>query len=382
MLLAVPILSSPVGGEPQPNTYSVAQWFDSPPDEPYPEIDDKGRITLSIAAPQAKKVELLFGEWDVEPQALMRGDDGEWTITYGPVKPGLYSYWFRVDGQRSIDPRNPKVKTGTEVYGNFVEVPGQPPSFDALQAVEHGTTEIVRYRSTDGKRERRLFVYLPPGYDPKGESRYPALYLRHGGGDDEASWIQSGRADLILDNLIAEGNAEPMIIVMPNGLTDGSWAGGSSPEGMRTLEDELMRDIIPLVESRYRVKEGRENRAIAGLSMGGGQSFIMGLRQLDSFAWIGNFSSGYLSSIEFDLDELFPKLKERVNNPRKPLRMLWMGCGDLDPRFAGYLNLVEALRERQVPVRPLNSSGGHEWSVWREQLHAFLQHVFKDAKGE
>ena len=205
------------------------------------------------------------------------------------------------------------------------------------------------------------------------------LYLRHGGGDDDHSWMQDGRAGVILDNLLAGGAATPMIIVTTNGMTDGTWSHGSSREGMQLLEDELIHDVIPLIERSYRAVPDREHRALAGLSMGGGQAFVIGLRQLPTFAWIGQFSSGLLADKDFDLPAWAPALRDSAS-VNGQLRLLWIGCGDSDPRWNGHLNLMDDLKARGVRAEFHSSSGGHEWNVWRDQLRQLLPVLFTKAK--
>jgi enterochelin esterase family protein len=270
------------------------------------------------------------------------------------------------------------VKIGTELYGSVVEVPGTPTRFDEIQAVPHGVTQVLTYLSTPLKRGRNLHVYLPPAYFTEPANRFPVLYLRHGGGDNESSWGQeSGRAPVILENLLAKKEALPMIIVMSNGLTDGSWAGGSTKEGMLQLEQELLVDIIPLVEKQFRVQPGAAHRALAGLSMGGGQAYIMGLRNLDKFSWIGEFSAGILSDTSFDINERIPGIYEKATEINKHLKLLWIGCGTDDPRIVGHQQLAATLQQKGIRHEVYNIPGGHEWKVWREELHRFLTKLFR-----
>lgn len=368
------------GAEQRPNDYSVKAWFASKPEPHYPLVHADGRIDFRLKTPTATHVDLLFGEWDVKPQPMIRNDQGEWSLTVGPVAAEIYCYTFSIDGNRTIDLGNPAVKAGTEVYGSVVEVPGSPPRFDEVQGNVHGVTQILEYQSTPLQRLRGLYVYLPPEYEVDPERRFPVLYLRHGGGDNEASWTRDGRAGVILENLLSRQLAVPMVIVMTNGLTDGSWAGGSSPEGMALLERELLEDVIPLVEKRYRVSVDRTDRAIAGLSMGGGQAFIMGLRHLERFAWIGEFSAGLLSAADFDVDQHLPGILADVPAVNQKLRLLWLGCGDADPRYNGYRNLADRLAQRGLKVKAQDSIGGHEWKVWRHQLHDFMKEIFQPVK--
>lgn len=343
-----------------------------------PVVHRDRHISFRLKAPAAKEVKLLFGEWNIQPQALAKDSSGAWGISIGPVAPGIYSYLFSVDGVAMPDMANPIVKSGTELYASIVEVPGYPARFDEVQVVAHGVTTIITYPSTPLKRLRNMYVYLPPEYATQPNRRFPVLYLRHGGGDNESSWSQeSGRAPVIMDNLLAKQEAVPMIIVMPNGLTDGSWAGGSSKAGMEQLEQELLLDILPLIEKNYRVQPGREQRAIAGLSMGGGQAYVMGLRNLGKFAWIGEFSSGLLSDPAFDINERAPGIFNNAAQVNQQLKLLWIGCGTNDPRIPGHQKLVDNLQQRGIRHQVYNIPGGHEWLVWRQQLHRFLPQLFR-----
>lgn len=343
-----------------------------------PEVHSNGEITFRMRGPEAKKVSLLFGEWDIQQKDMKKDSTGVWSITIGPVQPGIYSYLFSSDGVKTADLANPVIKRGTELYGSIVEVTGNGLAFDEWQQMPHGSIHIIRYASKSLKRLRSMYVYLPAEYLQEPGRKFPVLYLRHGGGDNESSWTQeSGRADVILENLVAAKKAVPMIIVMPYGLTDGSWAGGSTKEGMELLEEELLRDIMPYIGTHYRVMPGRENTAIAGLSMGGGQAYIMGLRHLEKFAWIGQFSSGLLSDENFDINERAPGIFNHPSDINRKLRLLWIGCGKDDPRMPGHTRLAENLNTQGIKHTVFNISGGHEWKVWRLQLHAFLQQLFK-----
>ena len=357
------------------NTYSTKGWY-GPPKPPFsPVVNKDNSITFRTKAKDATKVALLFGEWDVKPQAMVKDTDNSWAVTISPVKPGIYSYQYSVDGAATLDLKNPVTKIGTEIYSSIVEVPGSPPRFDEVQNVPHGTLTIHSYMSSSLKRNRGVYVYLPPQYYTQPAAKFPVLYLRHGGGDSESSWSQpAGRANIILDNLIAGKKAVPMIVVMTNGLTDGTWAGGSTREGVKMLEDELLNDVIPLVEKTYRAKKGRAYRAITGLSMGGGQAFVMGLRNLQTFAWVGEFSSGTLSDKDFEMDKELPGLMDASLN--KKLGLLWIGCGENDPRFPGHQVLANTLTKKGIKFKNLTMPGGHEWRVWREELAGFYQNIF------
>lgn len=359
------------------NTYSIQGWWGPPPPPFSPVVTADGRITFRIKAPKASAINLLFGEWNVTPQPMPKDSSGVWTITINPVPPGIYAYLFSVDGVQTLDFNNPVTKAGTQVYSSIVEVPGTPPRFDQLQQVPHGSLDIISYYAKGLQRMRSMYVYVPPQYFTNPQTSFPVLYLRHGGGDNESSWTQAaGRADVIVENLIAEGKAVPMIIVMTNGLTDGTWAGGSTPKAMNSLEGELLTEVLPLIEKRYKVRQEAAGRAIAGLSMGGGQAFVMGLRHTEKFAWVGEFSAGLLSTVDLNLDTLLPGIvNAQTLNPN--LKLLWIGCGKADPRYIGHLDLIRTLQKRNIRYEFHDGSGGHEWSVWRAQLAGFAQKIFR-----
>ncbi len=378
LLLTVFLLVKEASAQNLPvNTYSTKTWY-GPPAPPFsPVLNKNHSITFRIKAKNATTVNLLFGEWNVVPQPLTKDTAGIWSITIKPVQPDIYSYVYSVDGVQTLDMNNPVTKIGTQIYSSIIEVPGTPARFDELQNAPHGVMEIHRYLSTPLKTIRGLNVYLPPQYFSEPKRSFPVLYLRHGGGDNETSWSQpAGRADVILENLIAQKKAVPMIIVMTNGLTDGTWAGGSTSEGMKILEDELLKDVIPLVKKTYRILPDKNSTAIAGLSMGGGQAFVMGLHNLDKFAWIGEFSAGLLSDKDFDMDSLLPGIIT-PNNLNSKLKLLWIGCGTIDPRYPGHLAVVDQLKKKGIRYQFHDTPGGHEWKVWRVELAGFMENLFK-----
>lgn len=358
--------------------FSTSGWWKPAAPKFSPVVHDNKSITFRLKAPEAHDVSLLFDEWDVVAQPMSRNQDGVWSITLDSVKPRLYQYNFLVDGLKIIDPVNPDVKAGTMVYGSVVEVSGDQPRFDEEQPVAHGDVHILKYTSTSLHQLRKMYVYVPAAYFDQPTKQFPVLYLRHGGGDNESSWVKDGRAAVILDNLIAANDANPMLIVMTNGLTDGSWAGGSTVEGMQKLENELLQDVIPFVEKRYRVRSDKRGRAIAGLSMGGGQAFVIGLRNLDKFSYIGQFSAGILSDGNFDYNQYLPGVIENPEKVNQQLRLLWISCGNKDPRYQGHLNLIGNLKKKNINFEFHELPFGHEWQFWRLQLHDFASQIFND----
>lgn len=359
------------------NTFSTEGWWKPAGEKFSPVIHSDNKITFRVSAPKATKVELIFDEWDIVPRDMKRNDKGVWSITIGPTPPRMYQYTFRVDGVNIPDMKNPTVKAGTEIYGSVVEVPGlDAPRFDEQYALG-GDIHILNYTSTPMNLFRNVWVYVPLEYYDNPDKKYPVLYLRHGGGDAESSWVKDGRAAVIMDNLIAAGRATPMIVVMTYGFTDGSWAGGSSAEGMDTLEKELLTDVIPLIERRYRVNTDKSHRAIAGLSMGGGQAFVLGMRNLDKFSYIGEFSAGVLSDDKFDYDKYIPKVIDNPARVNEALKLLWISCGTKDSRYQGHLNFVRQIRDKGIKCEFNESQWGHEWQFWRLELNNFASKIFK-----
>jgi enterochelin esterase-like enzyme len=340
-----------------------------------PQVNPDRTVTFRLRAPEASQVSLSFAG----SKPMTKDAAGVWSATVGPLAPEIYQYNFVVDGVRILDPGNPNLKNGRTPDASIVEVPGNPPRFDEVQPVPHGALQIRMYPSTPLKKLRKLYVYTPPHYDTEASRRFPVLYLRHGSGDTEENWSDTGRAGVILDNLIARGKAVPMIVVMPNGDTDGSWAGGSSPEGIELLGQELLTDIIPMIEKTYRVARGRENRAIAGLSMGGGQAFTIGLKHMDQFAWVAEFSSGLVSDTEFRLDHHLPGFLDHPDEVNRKLRLLFLSCGTEDPRYPGQLDLTDLLKAHNIKYAWFPTPGVHEWKVWRNALNEFAQKLFQPA---
>jgi len=356
------------------NTYHSSGGTSSQPRLVSPEVNPDRTIVFRIRAPQAAQVVLQFSG----SRPMTKDPAGIWTATVGPLEPEIYQYNFVVDGVRILDPSNPNLKNGRTLDASIVEVPGNPPRFDQLQSVPHGALSIRSYLSTPLKKPRKLYVYTPPQYDTEPSRRFPVLYLRHGSGDTEENWSDTGRAGIILDNLISRRKAVPMIVVMPNGDTDGSWAGGSSPEGIEMLSQELLTDIIPMIDKTYRVAAGRENRAITGLSMGGGQAFTIGLKHLDLFAWVGEFSSGLVSDTEFKLDKHLPGFLDHPDDVNRKLKLLFLSCGTEDPRYPGQLDLGDKLKQHGIRFVWYPTPGVHEWKVWRHALAEFAQMLFQE----
>jgi len=363
------------------NTYSVRDWWNGSRIPFSPEIHKNGSVTFRLKTTGGKQVYLLIGDWQSERFTMNQTEHDLWELTVPNLLPGIYTYLFEVDGNHYPDLRNPSVKVGTEIYGSVLEIRGANDSKESWNPNgEYGIDHIHRFYSPSLKQFRNYIVHTPPGYNTsKKNTAYPVLYLRHGGGDHSHSWMDDGRAGIILDNLISSGTATPMIIVMPECLTDGSWAGGSDPEGIHLLEKELFEIIMPDVESVYQPLTGSAHTAIAGLSMGGGQSFLIGFNHPDRFGWIGEFSSGLLSAVEFDIEDRIPGFSQKIPDYNEALKLVYLACGKDDPRYFGHLEFERKLYSLGLHHQFHEQPGGHEWNVWRSELSNFLKLIFKPA---
>jgi len=341
-----------------------------------PVVNDDSGVTFSIKAPDAKKVSLSF---QMENYPMKKDAEGVWSVTVGPVDPEGYTYAFTVDGLKVLDPANPQMQIGQAPSWSLVTVPGNPPRFYEMQDVPHGTIHIHKYYSTTQEVNRELYVYTPPGYN--ANKKYPVLNLRHGGGDNETAWYVVGDAANILDNLLAEGKIVPMIVVMTNGNVEKQTEGGAyGEEGITIMANELFTDVIPLIEKEYKVYTDQHHCAMAGLSMGGGQSFYIGLKNVDQFDWIGSFSSGIfggISGVEFDAEKQVPGILTKSDDFNKELKLFYLSCGEQDPRLEHTNKVVDQFKENKLNVVYETFGGTHEWKVWRHSLRNFLQLLFK-----
>jgi enterochelin esterase-like enzyme len=345
-----------------------------------PVINNDLSVAFLLKAPNAKEVSLIFGA-EMKSYPMIKNDEGVWSTTIGPVNPEYYTYSFLVDGLKILDPSNPEMQVGQAPDFSLVNIPGSPPRFDELQAVPHGDINILRYHSTVQEVNRKLYVYTPPGYNFSSSKKYPVFYLRHGGGGNETSWYIEGCAAMILDNLIAEGKIIPMIVVMTNGNLENQTVGGAySKEGISAMTEELFKDVVPLIEKHYKVYTDKGHRAIAGLSMGGGQSFYMGLRNIDKFSWIGSFSSGIFGGIQgltFDAEKEVPGILTNSEYFNKQLKLLYLSVGEQDPRMEFTNKVVDQFRQNNLHLKYETFEGTHEWKVWKHSLRNFLQLLFK-----
>lgn len=345
-----------------------------------PQVDRDDRVTFRLKAANATNVQLRCE--GVPGANLLKDAMGVWSFTTPPLEPDIYAYSFVVDGLRIIDPGNPLLKANLLNTESEVHVPGPKSLPWEINDVPHGLTHRHLYKSAVADDERDFVVYTPPGYDPSARKRYPVLYLLHGFSDDARAWSTSGRANIILDNLIARGQAKPMIVVMPlgYGVMDYVWTSLQSPRSyelrwlsIRKFREMMSMEIMPQVEQAYRVKSDRESRAIAGLSMGGAESLFIGLNEPEQFAWIGAFSAGGLTNFS----EAFPQIDA---GEKLQLRLLWMACGTEDQRLDNNHRLNQWLKSKGVENTWVETPGMHDFRAWRRHLAQFLPQLFQARK--
>ena len=320
-----------------------------------PEIRADRTVTFRIIAQKAETVELT-GEFLEAAVLLTKDESGVWSVTLGPIEPETYEYEFRVDGVPLVDIGNPAVKYNSTpgIVSSLLSVPGDEPRFFDARPVPHGAVDVRWYESASVETTRRLHVYTPPEYD-ESSTRYPVLYLLHGASGDDGSWMSLGGANLILDNLIATNEMDPMIVVMPFGYA--YRPGSVDRQRQRTgFARDLLEDIVPFVEANYRVVADREHRAIAGLSMGGGQALTIGLNNLDGFSHVAGFSSAV-----GDPKDAFGDLVMNAEASNEQLRLLWLACGTDDGLFTRSKQLSEFLVTNGIEHTFRATEGAHTW---------------------
>jgi enterochelin esterase-like enzyme len=351
-----------------------------------PEVGADRTVTLRYLAPNATQV-TANGELDGKPHPLTKGENGVWSVTIGPLPPDIYTYSFNVDGVVALDPRNANTKYG---YGNFgpvsiVQVPGDGPQFYDVKNVPHGEVRIKPYVSKTLGLNRTVWIYTPPGYD-RG-SNFPVMYLLHGAGDIESGWTMIGRANNILDNLIAEGRAKPMVVVMPLGHAIQSfWAGpakaaaaapaGATPQpgALSVFARDLLDDVMPMIEQGYKVSKKADDRAIAGLSMGGGQTMNIAFNRPELFRYVVAMSpaAGQVNA------QSYPAIFKDPSAINKQFKMFWMAVGKDDTLTGpGDRALDEALTKAAIKHSFKLTEGRHEWTVWRQHLNEIAPLLFR-----
>lgn len=348
-----------------------------------PEVHADHSVTFRFRDANATAVVLSRDGAKAVP--MQKDESGIWTITTEPLEPDFYGYTFHADGVSLLDPSNSLFKPNLLNPSSMVHVAGPPSLPWEIDDVPHGVVQRHFYKSAVVGDNRDYYVYTPPGYDEDSTTRYPVLYLFHGYSDDASAWTAVGQANFILDNLIAEGKAKPMLVVMPLGYgapeivarNGGSLRDPSLRDKNYTrFRDALFNEVMPRVEKRYRVRTDANARAIAGLSMGGAESLFVGLNAFDRFAWIGAFSAGGTSG---DYEKTYPQANEKINGQ---VKLLWIACGTEDGLIAGNRKFREWLKTNGVHMTEIETPGGHAWSVWRRNLAAFAPLLFRETKDD
>ncbi len=367
-----------------------------------PEVSEDGRVTFRLRAPNAQKVSVSIGSTQLP---MTKDEQGVWSATSEPMQPDYYPYAFTVDGFRTPDPANPITKTSvTGGIETSVHVPGPASlSWEWNGNIPHGKVVHEFFHSALIGDDRDLWVYTPPGYDPASSKKYPVLYLLHGYSDDASGWTTAGRANVILDNLIADGKAKPMIMVntlgygIPHPENGLQTVMGQGKKNFDTFTASLLDEVVPMIEKNYRAATDRDSRAIAGLSMGGAQTFYIGLNHLDKFSYAAGFSSALvmlpregappvaaggprgappvLDAATFS--KLFPALDAKSASK---LHLLWISCGTEDGLIAGNRQFKEWLKSKDIPVRDVETPGAHTWMVWRRNLTDVAPLLFQNRK--
>jgi enterochelin esterase-like enzyme len=354
------------------------------PGRQFPQINSEGRVRVSISAPQAQKVQLDIGAVKYD---LTKDDKGVWTGESRPQDEGFHYYQLNIDGASVPDPGS-LYFYGAGRWGSGIEVPAKDQDIYALKEIPHGRVSEQLYFSKITNAWRRCFVYTPPDYENNTASRYPVLYLQHGSGEDETGWAVQGKANLILDNLIAEKKAVPMIIVMDNGYalkpSQTSQAAGAPPRGsiFSAFEEVLIKEIIPMIDASYRTLSDREHRAMAGLSMGANQTIQITMNNLDVFSHIGGFSgtSNYPSSDILDPATFMNGKFKDGEALNKRIKLFWLGLGTKEPNpFPGSVGAFRAMLDKAGVNYVYYESQGtaHEWLTWRRDLYQFAPLLFK-----
>ena len=348
---------------------------------PVTEVHPDGRVTFRLRDPNAQKVAVWI-EGRTGRIPMTRDEQGVWIATTGPFAPDLYGYNFVADGVDLTDPGKPQMlMPNLRAPVSLLHVPGPASLPWEINPVPRGVIHRHFFRSRVVGDDRDFYVYTPPGYDPARKDPYPVLYLMHGSGEDNRGWIDFGRAHVIMDNLIAQGKAESMLVVMPFGYglphvqTQGRPATrgeGFRQQNLDNCRNSLLTEVIHAVESAYRVSTDRASRAIAGLSMGGGQSLYIGLNNLDRFAWVAAFSFG---AAEMDFETYYPLAGPGMN---AKLKLFWLSCGTEDRMIESNRKLVSWFKSKGLQVKIVETPGMHSWQVWRPNLAAFAPLLFRE----
>ncbi len=338
----------------------------------YPQILPDNRVVFRIKAPDAQKVQIdLVKKYD-----MIKDAEGFWSVTTDTISEGIHYYSLVIDGVALADPAS-EAFYGMGRMAAGIEIPSKRGDFYALKDVPHGEVRMKRYYSTVFNTWRRFYIYTPAGYDEHPNEKYPVLYLLHGGGEDERGWATQGKTDLILDNLIADKKAKPMLIVMMDGNTGGGGIASFNERSLQTFEREL-KMLIPFVEKNYRAETDSKNRALAGLSMGGLQTLHAGIRNHQMFSYLGVFSSGWFANNTTLSDPQYAFMKENAPAINNNIRQLWVSMGGKeDIAHNNCQVMLSKFDEMKIKYTYSEYPGGHTWPVWRNNLYTFAQLLFK-----
>ena len=340
-----------------------------------PDVHPDRTVTFNLNAPKASDV-AFYGDWMPvgTKQAMTRNAAGNWTITVGPIEPSIYIYNFIVDGITIADPINPRMKLRSRTSASLVEVPAATPAIWQIRDVPHGAVEINWQKSSVLGDTRAIWIYTPPGYEKKTAMRFPVLYLLHGSNDTAAGWVTAGNANFIIDNLIAEKKAAPMVVVMPytHAVPFGS-PRELQAKNTQLFDEYLTKDLMPFVAAKYRIAAGSSNHALAGLSMGGGHSLFIGLSRLGLFDAVAVFSSAPGT----DFETRFAKVLNDPAGTNKKLKLFWIGCGRQDTVFDRATKLSSTLTSHGIKHTFRATEGAHTYTVWRAYLAEFAPLLFK-----
>jgi enterochelin esterase-like enzyme len=341
----------------------------------YPQITADSRAIFSIKAPDAKRVQVDLGK----KYDLQKDTAGTWHVTTDSISEGFHYYSLLIDGVALADPAS-QTFYGMGRMASGIEIPFAGAGYYALRDVPHGDIRIKKYFSRVTNSWRQLYIYTPPGYDSKQEEKYPVLYLLHGGGEDQTGWANQGKTDLILDNLIAAGKAQPMLVVMPDAnIGTGGFSSGGIENAMKLFQSELKTTIIPFIEKNYRSLNDQGNRALAGLSLGGIHTLYTGINNVDQFAYLGVFSSGWIVPMMNNIAEAqYGFMKENAVKINSSLKSFWIAEGGKeDIAWKNGQTMLSALDECKIKYTYSEYPGGHTWPVWRNNLYNFAQVLFK-----
>lgn len=359
--------------------FGVSQMvFAQPPRGPVfesPVVNKDNTITFNFLAPKANEVN-LSGQFLKSPLPMTKSAEGLWTVTTPAVKPDMYPYAFQVDGIQVADPKNANMFPNEGFQNSIVEITGSAPLVHTIQNVPHGTVSYESYYSAE-LGTRPLLVYTPPGYNAKDKTTYPVLYLFHGTTDTEETWTKVGRANVILDNLIAQGKAKPMIIVMPYGRAYPTISKSSGSlrnwDNLQEFKKDFFGNIMPFVEKKYKTKNDKDSRAVAGFSGGGGTTLFLGLNNLDKFSYVCGFAAGMLEN-EFERNNADFFATPDVN---KKLKLLWLGVGKDDGLYNVNMKFMDVLKGKNIKYESFISDGGHTWMNCKLYLSTIAQKLFK-----